>query len=90
MTDFCDDKLVALFCPVIFSLRGATFFLNFDPCVLFAACAYYVDELRYVSSDFVNAKNNVDITVPVSVIIKAFLKAEITAYDGSENPCDSD
>ena len=46
---------------VIFGLQGATFPPNFDSCILRAACAYYMDELRYVSCDFVSAKSTVDI-----------------------------
>ena len=46
---------------VIFCLQGATFPPNFDSCILRAACAYYMDELRYVSCDFVSAKSTVDI-----------------------------
>ena len=49
-----------------------------------------MDELRYVSFDFVSTKNNVDINVPVNVVIKAFIKAKITADDGSANPSDFD
>ena len=41
-----------------------------------------------MSSDFVSAKNNVDINVPVNVVIKAFIKAEVTADDGSANSSD--
>ena len=48
-----------------------------------------MDELWYVSSDFVIAKNSIDINVPVNVI-KAFIKAEISADDGSANSSDSD
>ena len=56
---------------VIFGPQGATFFLNFHPSVLCAMCAYYVDKMQYVSTYFVNAKNNVDIN-SVSFVIKAF------------------
>ena len=47
-------------------------------------------ELRYVSSDFVSSQNYVDINVPVSVVIEAFIMAEITGDDGSANSFSSD
>ena len=67
---------------VIFGLQGTTFFLKFDPSVLCAACTYYVDELQYVSSDYVSTKNNVDVN-SISVVIKALTKAKIRADDCS-------
>ena len=42
-----------------------------------------MDELRYVSANFISAKNNVDINMPV--MIKAVIKVENTADDGSAN-----
>ena len=38
----------------------------------------------------ISAKNNVDINVPVNVVTKAFIKAKITADDGSANSSDSE
>ena len=51
-----------------------------------------MDELRYICSNFVRAKNNVDIDVPVIVIIiiKAFTEAKITADNCSAKSSDSD
>ena len=46
-----------------------------------------MDELR---CNFVSVTNDVDINVPVSIVIKAFVKAEITGDDGSANSFDFD
>ena len=41
-------------------------------------------------TSLISAKNNVDINVPVNVVTKAFIKAKITADDGSANSSDSE